>query len=61
MVIYYFVIDLFCKYASIVPSEDKRSITTTNTFQKKLNESGGKPYKIWVDKGSEFYNKLLKS
>ena len=26
-----------------------------------LNESNHKPNKIWVDKGSEFYNRLMKS
>ena len=26
-------------------------------FQKILDESGCKPNKIWVDKGSEFYNR----
>ena len=32
-----------------------------DTFQKILDESGCKPYKTWVDKGSKIYNKLLKS
>ena len=31
-----------------------------NAFQKKLKESDRKPNKIWVDKGSEFYNNSLK-
>ena len=35
----------------------KKSITTTGTFQK----TGCKPNRIWVDKSSQFYNKLLKS
>ena len=30
-------------------------------FKKLLNESGCKPHKILVDKGSEFYNRSLKS
>ena len=30
-------------------------------FQKIFNESNRKPNKIWVDKGSEFYNKLMRS
>ena len=30
-------------------------------FQKILDESNGKPNKIWVDKASEFYNKSIKS
>ena len=41
--------------------KDKREITITNAFQKNLNESKRKPSKIWVDKGSEFYNKSMKS
>ena len=32
----------------------------TDTFQKKLDESGHKPKKVWVNKGSKFYKKLLK-
>ena len=28
-------------------------------FQKILNESKHKPNKIWVDKGSKFYNRLM--
>ena len=33
----------------------------TNAFQNILNESKRKPNKIWVDKGSEFYNRSMKS
>ena len=33
----------------------------TNAFQKILDESNRKPNRIWVDKGSEFYNKTMKS
>ena len=39
----------------------KKGITITNTFQKVLKESNRKPNKKWVDKGSEFYNSLMKS
>ena len=31
-----------------------------DAFQKKLKESNRKPNKIWVDKGSEFYNNSFK-
>ena len=41
--------------------ETQKGITITNTFQKILKESSRKPNKIWVDKGSEFYNKSMKS
>ena len=33
----------------------------TNAFQKILDESNYKTNKIWVNKGSEFYNKSMKS
>ena len=39
---------------------DKKNITITNTFQQILKESNKKPSKIWVDKGSEFYNSSFK-
>ena len=29
-------------------------MTINNAFQKNIDESGRKPNKIWVDKGSEF-------
>ena len=54
------VIDIFSKYAWVVPLKDKKGITITNAFQKILKESNRKPNKIWVDKGSEFTIILLK-
>ena len=50
------VIDIFSKYAWVAPLKDKKGVTTVNAFQKVLNKSDSKPSKIWVDKGSEFYN-----
>ena len=41
--------------------KDKESITITNALPKILDESRSKPNKIWVDKGSEFYKKSMKS
>ena len=41
--------------------KDKKGITITNAFQKTLDESNCKPNKIWVDKGSKFYNRSMKS
>ena len=49
-------IDLFSKYAWLVPLKDKKGITIVNAIQKTLNDSKRKPNKIWVDQGSEFYN-----
>ena len=45
----------------VIPLKDKKRITISNPFQKFLNESKRKPNKIWVDKGSEFYNRSVKS
>ena len=53
-------IDLFSKYAWVIPIKDKKGITITNAFEKILKESNQKPSKIWVDKGSEFYNNYFK-
>ena len=39
----------------------KKDITINNAFQKLLDESNRKPNKIRVDKGSEFYNRSMKS
>ena len=39
----------------------KKCITITNGFQNILKESNCKPNKIWVDKGSEFSSRSMKS
>ena len=54
------VIDIFCKYAWVVPLKDKKDVSIVNAFQIILKESNCKPNKIWVDKGSEFYNSSFK-
>ena len=43
------------------PLKDKKGITITNAFQNILDESNRKPNKVWVNKGSEFNNKSMKS
>ena len=48
------VIDIYSKYAWVVPLKDKKGVSIVNASQKMLNKSAGKPHKIWVDKGSEF-------
>ena len=40
--------------------KDKRDVGIVNTFQKKKTISNRKPSKIWVNKGSEFYNSSFK-
>ena len=49
------VIDIFSKHAWAVLLKAKKGIKITNAFQKILKEHNGKPNRIWVDKGSEFY------
>ena len=55
------VIDIYSKYAWVVPLKDKKSVSIVNAFQSILKKSNRKQNKIWVDKGSEFYNSLLKN
>ena len=54
------VIDIFSKYAWLVPLKDKKGVSIVNAFQKILDKSARKSNKIWVDKGSEFYNSSFK-
>ena len=54
------VIDIFSRYAWVVPLKDKKGISIAKAFQIILKQSNRKPNKIWVDKGYEFYNAFLK-
>ena len=54
------VIDVFSKYAWVVPLKDKKGVTIINGFQKIIDSSKRKPNKIWLDQGSEFYNNVFK-
>ena len=51
-----YLIDIFGKYAWVVPLKDKKGITITNAFQNILKESNRIPNKEWVEKETEFYN-----
>ena len=53
------VIDLFSKYAWVVPTKTKRGTSIVNAFQKIISK-GRKPNKIWVVQGSEFHNNYFK-
>ena len=55
------VIDIYSKYAWVIPLKVKKGIIIINVFQKILKESNYKPNKIWVNKGSELYNSSMKS
>ena len=50
------VIDTFSKYAWVVSLKDKKAVSIVDAFKKILYDSNRKPNKIWIDKGSEFYN-----
>ena len=58
------VIDIFSKYAWVIPLKDKKGISIVNAFQKILDDSKRKPDKIWVDKGSkylqQFFSEMVK-
>ena len=55
-----FAIDLYSKYAFVIPLKDKTGISIVNEFNKIIKQSGRKPNKIWVDQGGEFYNNVFK-
>ena len=61
------VIDIFTKYAWAIPLKNKSGLSITNGFTTILSEGpqGGSEHrnseKLWVDRGSEFYNKTFKS
>ena len=55
------VIDIYRKYAWVVPLKDQKGVSLVNAFQSILNKSNRKPNKIWVDKSGEFYNRSMKS
>ena len=55
------VIDIYSKHVWVIRLKVKKDITITNAFQKVLDKPNRKPSKRWVDKGSEFYNKSVKS
>ena len=54
------VIDLYSKYAFVIPLKDKKGITILNALDKIIKQHNRKPNKIWVDQGGEFYNNIFK-
>ena len=53
-------IDLYSKYAFVIPLKDKKGISIVNAFNKIIKQSNRKPNKIWVGQGGEFYNNVFK-
>ena len=52
-------IDLFSKYAWVIPIKDKKGPSIVNAFKKIISKEI-KQNKIWVDQDSEFYNQSFK-
>ena len=44
-------IDLYSKYAFVIPLKDKKGISIANAFNKIIKQYNRKPNKIWVDQG----------
>ena len=55
------VIDVFIYYMWVAPLKDKKGITITYEFQTILDKFSHKLNRTWVDKGSEFYNRSMKT
>ena len=51
---------MYSKYAFVTPLKDKKRISIVNAFDIIIKKSKTKPNKIWVDQGSEFYNRVFK-
>ena len=49
------VIDIFSRYSWVIPLKNNKGDSVLEGFQSILNKSKGKPNKIWIDHGSEFY------
>ena len=52
------VLDVFSKYAWVVPIKDKKGETITKAFRVIVGKR--KPVYLWTDKGTEFYNSDFK-
>lgn len=55
------IIDVFSKFAWCVPMKNKSASTVLTALKEVVEKSGRMPEKIWVDQGSEFYNKDFKA
>ena len=53
------VLDIFSKYAWVVPLKEKKGVSIVNAFESILKDFNRKLNKIWVHKGSEFYNNFF--
>ena len=51
------IIDIYSRYAFAFPIKNKTGNTLVNVFEKIFEKYKRKPKKLWVDRGSEFYNR----
>ena len=51
------VIDVFSKFAWSIPLKNKTAAYVLDAVKSIVKSSGRAPERIWVDQGSEFYNK----
>ena len=54
-----FLLCVMCYW--VFPLKDTKGITISNALFKKIDKSNRKPNHIWIDKGSEFYDRSIKS
>ena len=54
-------VDLFSKYAFVLPLKDKKGSTIVHAFQTILNKSKRKPNKIWLIRVVNFTTLILKN
>ena len=52
-------IDLYSKYAFVIPLKDKKGISIVDAFNKIIKQPNRKLNKIWVDQRGEFYNNVF--
>ena len=53
------MIDVFTKYAYVKPLKNKKAKTVIHGFIELVKESKGKPNKLWIDQGKNFYNSFM--
>ena len=55
------VINIYSKNAWVIPLKNKKELQILMLFRKFYMNQNVNQIKIWVDKGSEFYNRSMKS
>ena len=55
------VIDVFSKYAWVVPIKNKTGIVVAKALEQIFKSNGKVPSKLWADNGKEYYNSVVKN